>query len=398
MILIIGDLHCGKGVLLGKTTVGSNLNSRIDDQFNLLDWTLEQAIENNINNIIVTGDVFEDPKPAPFLISLFISWLKKCQINNINVHIVVGNHDILRNGYVYSSSLDIISEIELNNVSVYKDINTIIIDSTAITFMPFRDRKSFGANINSDAINILKDSLIYELAGIPATYKKIIIGHLAIEGSIPVGDEIDDIANELFCPISMFEGYDYVWMGHVHKPQIMKKKNPYIAHIGSMDISNFGEGDHKKIIVTMSCESSSKSFETIEIPTRKLKKICISVPKETADSTNYVLKEINKIDDLNKSIVKLEIDFQSSEIKSVNKSIIQKYLMNDKGVFNISNISESKKVEIVKKDSNNIIDTKMDVKSAIKNYSELYVDEKLKDKFVELALDIYNIYKLEEKT
>ena len=147
------------------------------------------------------------------------------------------------------------------------------IGSSAFTIAPFRDRKSFGSPSNSEAINILRETFTYELASIPITYKKIMIGHLAIEGSIPVGDEIDDMANELFCPLDMFNGYDYVWMGHVHKPQIMKKSNPYIAHIGSMDISNFGETDQKKYIVIINCDSGVKDFDIEYLPTRPLVKL-----------------------------------------------------------------------------------------------------------------------------
>ena len=245
-VILLGDPHLGRSVSIGKVGLGLNLNSRIIDQFNLLDWTLDQAIENNANDIIITGDVYEDPKPQHSLMTLFMGWLKKCQGHNINVHVIMGNHDMLRSGSVYSSPLDIITEADLDGIRVYKDTDTIMVDDAAFTIVPFRDRKSFGVSTNAEAVSILKDSLIYELASIPNICKKILIGHLAIEGSIPVGDEIDDITNELFCPLEMFNGYDYVFMGHVHKPQVLQNKNPHIAHIGSMDISNFGETDHKK--------------------------------------------------------------------------------------------------------------------------------------------------------
>ena len=42
------------------------------------------------------------------------------------------------------------------------------------------------------------------------------VGHLAIEGSLFVGDEVDDVANELFCELAMFEGYDCVWIGETN--------------------------------------------------------------------------------------------------------------------------------------------------------------------------------------
>lgn len=399
--LILGDVHLGKGVNIGKSGIGSNLNSRIADQVNLLDWTLDQAEEFFAHDIIITGDVFEETKPPPSLITLFISWLKKCQAHDVNVHIVMGNHDIVRSGFIYTSPLDIISEVDLDNVFVYKDINTIIIGTTAFTMMPFRDRKSFSVNSGTEALSLLKDSLVYELASIPATYTKVLIGHLAIEGSIPVGDEIDDVTNELFCPVDMFTGYDYVWMGHVHKPQVMKKSKPYIAHIGSMDISNFGETDHKKFVVVLNTYGEifleNKDIWGVRyLPTRTLKKVLVTVPKDTVDSTAYVLDELKKLDSFDKATVRVEVSLASPEIKSINKSSIEKYLLSQ-GVFNVTAISESKKVALIKKDSNNTIDTKMDVASAIKTYATTYVEDKMRPAFIELATEIHTTYKSEAK-
>ena len=343
--LILGDPHLGKNLLQGKVGVGSNLNSRIVDQLNLLDWTLDQALEMSANNIIITGDIFEEVKPPISLVTLFVAWLKKCQNNMIHVHIVLGNHDTLRSGFVYSSPLDIINETELDNNFVYKNINSIIIDTTVITFLPFRDRKSFGSISNGEALSIIKDSLIYELSGIPQTYRKVLVGHFAIEGSIPVGDEIDDIANELFCPVEILDS------------------------------------------------KSDKDFIIKYLPTRPLKKVSIIIPKNTSDTTNYVLSHL-KNSDYDNSIVKMEIFLESTELQSINKSVIENFLLN-KGVFNVLGISESK--ISFKKDISNTLDTKIDTISAIKKYTDIYIENDQKSDFIDLAMEIYNSFKLESK-
>ena len=374
-VIILGDPHIGKGVSLGKIGVGLTLNSRIADQLNLLDWTLDQAIEKNVGNIIITGDVFDDTKPHSSLITLFMSWLNRCGVHDINVHIIIGNHDILRSGNAVYSPLDIITEAELSNVSVYKNINTIYCGTTAITLVPFKDRKSLNCSVNSDAVSIIRDSLIYELASIPVTYRKVLVGHLAIEGSIFVGDEIDDMNNELFCPIDMFNGYDCVWMGHVHKPQVMSR-NPFVSHVGSMDISNFIETEQKKHIVVFCCDSGE--FTEEYLPTRPLRRISIAVPKDVTNATEYVIEEVNKLGDVfSKSIVKVDVSLSSHDSKSINKSEIEK-LLSSKGVFNVAGIAESKKISIIKRDNNNILDTKMDVISAIKTYSDAYIEENMR--------------------
>lgn len=354
-VIILGDVHLGKGVNIGRAGVGSNLNSRIVDQLNLLDWTLDQAIEAHADHIIITGDVFEDTKPSPSLITLFIGWLKKCQIHGIHVHIIMGNHDVIRSGSLNISSLDIISEMDMEDITVYKNINTVFIDTSAFTLIPYRDRKFYGTMSNADALETLRESLVYELASVPLTYQKFIVGHLAIEGSIPVGDEIDDITNELFCPLDMFNGYDCVWMGHVHKPQVMKK-NPHISHIGSMDISNFGETDHKKHILVVSClkGESDPVWKKINLPTRTLKTISIIVPKDTVDNTKFVLNELKNLSELDKATVKVDISLSSPDLKPIVKSDVEKYLT-AQGVFNVTSISQTKKSVVIKKDRKSVV-------------------------------------------
>ena len=394
LCIIVGDSHLGL-TSGGKVGIGTALNSRIIDQFDLLDWNLERAIELQADHIIMTGDTFDHPAPPSYLVNMFFAWLKKCQVNQIQVHIILGNHCILRNGMHSTSVLDAINEIEFDSIFVYKDITTITIDKTSFTFMPFRDRKSLAATSNAEGLEIIQNQLDYELAGIPVNYSKVVIGHFAIEGSIPVGDEIDDLTNELFCPVSMFNGFDYIWMGHVHKPQVMQKANPYIAHIGSMDISNFGETDHKKHIVVFDCETQNWHPEIL--PTRALQKISITVPKDTVDTTAYVLDEINKAKVSDKGIVKVEVVLSTPELLSINKSTIEKHILS-KGAFSVSGISESKKVRLIKKDnSGNIdnIDSKMDVVSAIKTYSTVYVEEKLRPAFTELSLEILSAAKID---
>lgn len=382
--ILLGDPHLGKGLSIGRSGIGSALNSRIVDQCNILEWVLVQAIEHMAGNIIITGDIFEDPKPHPMIISLFVSWLKKCTDNDIDVHIIAGNHDVLRSGQFYMSALDIVSSADMDGVYVYKHISTLNTSGASFTLLPFRDRRSLNIESNASAVDALASKIPYELAGIDLSNAKIVVGHLAIEGSIPVGDEIDDKLNELYCPISMFKGYDYVWMGHVHKPQIMSK-SPFVAHIGSMDISDFSETDHKKVIVVFDPDNSTP-YKYLEIPTRPLNQISISVPASVKDTTNYVINEINnKYKNLSKSIVRLNVSFDSTDVINVDRSVVEKTLI-DLGAFHISRINEERKVTPIKKSSaTESIDSTVNESTAIKMWADSNIDPEIKDEFIALA-------------
>jgi DNA repair exonuclease SbcCD nuclease subunit len=393
--LILGDPHLGKGLAIGRAGLGSALNSRVIDQITLLNWVHDQCIELMIDTIIVTGDVFEEPKPHPTLIKIFLAWLKKCEASDITVHIIRGNHDILRTGQFTSSALDIFAEAELNNVFIYNTIDTVHLDGVSFTFLPFRDRRSFNLDTHDEAIQAIRQSLVFEAASIPAESKKILVGHLTIAGAIYVGDEIDDASNELFCPKTVFSDYDFVWMGHIHRPQVLSEGTPFLSHVGSMDISDFGETDHIKNLIAVDSDALD-TFYTIPIPTRPLSDISISVPMGTRDTTEYVLDFLNTLQaNLRNAIVRVSIQLAGPDLRSVDRKVIDADL-HDRGVFHICSFSETRKLELIRKKADNISQS-MTESAAIKGWSEKFVDDSLRNDFCALAEDIRKELQSEEK-
>jgi fumarylacetoacetate (FAA) hydrolase family protein len=122
------------------------------------------------------------------------------------------------------------------------------------------------------------------------------------------------------------------------------------------------------------------------------------VPKDTEDTTAFVLDEIRKANgSYSKAIVRVEISLEAPELKSVNKSQVEKFLT-QQGAFNITGISESKKIALIKKNSDGAaIDTKMDVPTAIKAFAERHVDANMREAYIEEAMEVYGFYKSEMK-
>lgn len=377
-IIILGDVHIGKSLSIGKPGIGEEPNSRIIDQLNLLNWVTEQVIKRNAEHLFITGDIYEDAKPHPALIAYFMRWIAELP-KYTNVHIVMGNHDIMRTGSYALSALDIIQEEiyknsdNLPNVSIYRDFDTVnIFDDVYVTIAPFRDRRMLECEGLNDAVAEVHNEIRKQYKKIPKDTSKMLIGHLALEGSMYVGDEIDDIANEIMCPPNMFKGYDAVWMGHVHKPQILSPKSPFLAHTGSMDISDFGETDHKKSIILYDGDSKFDPLKCslIELPTRALKRIIIEIPKGK-DTTEYVTALINKEkkDSFVDAIVKIQIKLQDKETPNANRKEIEE-LVYSLGAFHISNFSEHRSIAVVNKDKQSIINESTDEASILKAYAE----------------------------
>jgi DNA repair exonuclease SbcCD nuclease subunit len=405
--LVLGDVHLGKGLSIGRPGSAGTLNSRVQDQLFLLDWVLVQGTEREVDSIIVTGDIYEEPRPHPALIQFFMAWLKKCGDANIQVDIVAGNHDIMRSGAYSISALDIIPAVDLPYANTYKDAETISYDDLSITLLPYRDRRMYDVDSKEKASELLAETVKQQLALIPKDHRKLLIGHLALEGSIPIGDEIDEMMNEIFCPLSMFDGYDYVWMGHIHKPQVMRAAKSglkHIAHVGSMDRSDFGQGEMEtdKILVYIDTEKP-EFFEHITIPTRPLRKVSITVPVDK-DTTDFVINSLHSYhhdeESLAQCIMRLEVVLENPEGLRADREKILKYLYSKLDVHHVCSFSERHNVQIVpiQNSATAIFDNQMSVPAAIEAFFAVasFETDTERDEVKQLAMQCYT--ELKEKS
>lgn len=394
-ILVLPDVHLGKSTNLGKDPIGNGLNSRIQDQKDLLYFALDKAIELKANKIVLTGDIWEDYNPKSNVVVIFIEWIKKCLDNGLKVDIVQGNHDFTRTGAKQASMLQVFNAIDFPGCKVYDKVDTIIDGTLCITYVPFTDRRQLQKATMTEAIAELTQQISDSKNNVKLSYGKrcdIAIGHLAIEGSLWVGDELNEDSNEIFCPASMFDGFSYVFMGHIHKPQVLNNNNPYMEHVGSMDKTSFGEGDKSITLISTDC-SDDVIIEHISLPVRELVDINLTIPADCDNQTAFVLQELSKRSNLGDSIVRIKIESNSQS--TLNREEVSK-LLESFNVHNISSISEISKTEKVLKDDLGI-DEFISHKKAI----ELYVnslksyDDSTKSEVLTFCNDIITSLKLE---
>ena len=389
-VLIIGDLHLGKTSSIGKYIPGSVYNGRIIDQINNLDWIISVIQENLINYVIFTGDIFESSKPDYYLIEIFVNFLHKISEFGVESHIVIGNHDLKKIGNHFHSPLYFIDLLEINNVHFHKNVKTVLVNKTYFTFLPFYDRKFLNCEKNSDALLVIKNFIENELKNVEKERVKVLVGHLSIEGAFYVGDEIDDVLNELFCPIQFFKDYNFVWMGHVHKPQILNKI-PHVAHVGSFDFSGFEEANQNKISILF--DSNSGSYKELPNKLRPLKKIFVEV-KENEDP-NIILEEEIKNHDLKNSIIKIEV-ITASQIL-LNKNQIEQSLY-DSGVYYISDFIEKRNLSLQKLDSkNNNVVCSTEPEKAIEFWSNKIESEEDRNLYLKFAKETLFEFKERQK-
>ena len=129
LLCIVPDLHFGQKSF-GKD-YPDKLNSRIQDQLYLMEFIYEETKKRKVNQLIMTGDVFDKEAPEPILISTFFKWLTKVA-EIARVDIVIGNHDIKRIGNNIISILDTIPAARIKNCFIHKTIETLKLDRKSV--------------------------------------------------------------------------------------------------------------------------------------------------------------------------------------------------------------------------------------------------------------------------
>jgi exonuclease SbcD len=398
--LILGDLHLGKSISIGKSAELGQLNSRIQDQVDLLDWAFEQCKTDDIKVIAVTGDVYQDFRPHPAVIGIFMRWLKKCERAGIQVHVVMGNHDILRSGQYVVSALDLVSELEMEGATVHKNFGRLELDDFTIVFIPFRDKRMYDVKTKDEAVLAISNELAKVISE-PSDKIKVAIGHLAFDGSIPVGDEVSDNMNELFISPEMLSWFDFAWMGHIHHPQVIQHHNPYAAHVGSLDRSDFSrsEVENDKIAIVLDSKHPDKFLE-LALSTRPLRPVTIEVPVGK-DSTEFVINELCLLSKkliFKDSITRLDIQLNSAELENVDREKVESYLKNNLEVFHICGFSETRYMSLIQIDPEDAFDNTMEISQTINKWADtrqLFDNDLEREEFKAAAHEIRKEY--EEK-
>jgi DNA repair exonuclease SbcCD nuclease subunit len=186
-------------------------------------------------------------------------------------------------------------------------------------------------------------------------------------------------------------------MGHVHKYQVISKI-PFVSHVGSLNISDFGEAGAEKNIVVFDIDRYP-IYNIIPIPIRQLRKISVSVPKEQ-NSTEFVLNEIKNMHDIlsmRDVTVKIEVKLNDQKAESINRELIEKFLYNI-GVHYISNISESKAISVVDLEKVESVDNSITPEKAIKIFAEheSFESEDDRERYLKFAAEIIEQQKVKK--
>lgn len=276
---------------IGKILHNQDLHEDIHLFF---DWLLEYIKEENIDILIVSGDIFDLANPANRDIKSYYQMLYKLSLTKTKIIITGGNHDSVSHLDAPSHLLDVLNIVVIGGGR--EDRNDMIIpcfDNTeqlecVILAVPFlRDKdlrptiKASEMNSKSDAISEAIKKYYDELVELTnhkygSEIPIIAMGHLFMHGAITSDSEreihvgnLEGLQSDIIHP-----DIDYMALGHIHKPQTIGAK-ANIRYCGSPVFLDFSEREYEKRIIVLELENQKiTNIKPVAIPKyRELRKI-----------------------------------------------------------------------------------------------------------------------------
>ena len=248
--LHLSDLHIGKIV---------NHRSMIEEQKHVFGQVLTYIQQEKPNAIVVAGDIYDKSNPSVEAMGVWDDFLTEvASYKNIAIMVVAGNHDsperlghvsrllshnkifLCRNLYKESNqNIENNSEIQkVTLVDEYGDVNFWLLPFIQPSF--FRETITYDTMIKS----------IIDNANIDYTARNVLVSHqyytktyLTLERS---QSERDPIGGIDAVDAGIIEGFDYVALGHLHRPQNVGVE--HIRYCGSPVKYSASECNHSKSI------------------------------------------------------------------------------------------------------------------------------------------------------
>lgn len=256
----LSDLHIGKRV---------NEFSMAEDQRYILNEILKIIKEENCRGVFISGDVYDKTVPSGEAVGIFDDFLTELSKTEAAVFIISGNHDSAERLEFCSR---IVRDKSIYIASVFKGAPEKVTlkengETVSIFMLPFIKPAAVRPFFEDETIETYNDCvrLALEKAEIKEDEVNILLAHQFVTGAVQSESEeisvggIDNVGAEVF------ERFDYVALGHIHRPQNISAEK--IRYCGTPLKYSFSEANHEKSVTI--AETGKKG--EISIRTRELK-------------------------------------------------------------------------------------------------------------------------------
>ncbi len=279
-----------------------------------LSWLIDTIKEKNVDVLLIAGDIFDVPTPPHQSLEMFYNFLNRVSTETkTQTLIIAGNHD---SGLLLEAPAKILAP---HRVKVWGKLSPDVTDhwitiekddeKVDVCALPFFRSYEILPQGEGDALAALKTYLER-----PRTYPQLLmLHHLAGVFESAGSEQVISLSGVDSIPIEILRSFDYVALGHIHKPQ---KVGAQTFYSGSPIPLRFSETLGKSVVM-VDCKKGVLTSELHPIPKFR----ALFIVKATEQNWRDKIKALEGSSEL-KPVVEVQISLNApvmgliDEIKS----------------------------------------------------------------------------------
>lgn len=255
----LSDLHLGKRV---------HEYSMLEDQEYILKKIINIIDDERPDGVIIAGDIYDKSVPSAEAVELFDSFLVRLLSRNLQVFAISGNHDsperIAFGSRIMEKSGIHMSKVYDGNICPVKIQDEF--GCVNVYMLPFI-KPAHIRNVFEDAeISSYSDAVGYAIQkmNVEKSERNILVTHQFVTGAKRSESEEISVGGSDNVDSSVFDGFDYVALGHIHSPQNCGAKT--VRYCGTPLKYSFSEAkDTKSVTVVELLEKGNVSLHTVPL-------------------------------------------------------------------------------------------------------------------------------------
>ena len=244
-VMHLSDLHLGKSILE---------QSLIEDQKYILNQIIDIVREKKVDVVFIAGDVYDKGIPNVEAVRLFSEFLTKLYQLKVKVFVISGNHDS-KDRLSFGNELFVDNGVYIEGVFNGNLKKNVVFDEfgeMCIYLLPFVKPADVRIYYPEEEINSYHQAVecIIKHTEIDKTKRNVILVHQFVTSN---GAELEYGGSENLSlggldniDVSLFEEFDYVALGHIHRGQKLIRDT--IRYAGSPLKYSFNEVHQRKSV------------------------------------------------------------------------------------------------------------------------------------------------------
>lgn len=267
-LIHLSDLHIGKRV---------HEFNMLEDQQYILTKILNIIDDEAPDAVLIAGDVYDKSVPSAEAVALLDDFLCRLAKRDLHIFIISGNHDSPERIAFAARLLEPVG-VHLSPVYDGKVKPAALEDAYGpvnLYMLPFIKPAHVRRVFPEAEIETYTDALrvAVEALGMDKSGRNVLITHQFITGAARSDSEEVSVGGSDNVDVSVFDGIDYVALGHIHGPQNIGSE--HVRYCGTPLKYSFSEARHEKSVTVVELgEKGSLAVRTVPlVPKRDMREI-----------------------------------------------------------------------------------------------------------------------------